>query len=377
MHAWSFKNMPSLQQQSWADRHYVTAALLLECGYSEEAVGLLRRVMNRPDRRGGTSLHLDQSEAGLLVFYGHALRVHRETLAEEASWSSLKEAVKLRLESLSEGFEAWTAGRRAAALIVSNGRLKASLRPLAPDSIDVMDWARADLNDVLGAGVVCAELRRLLDRTDAEGKREAPYLMLSLGYGELKRGNARRAKEMLARAVKELPAAEVLQRAQAEALLGRACDLTGDTAEAIGHYQLAMQKAPGVFRAFGLALPCAITAAPDPSSHEAESRLSKSPRLDVSGRGFSVRISSSGALLLGSLLAPDGTVLCQVRSPIGQDPVTAARLFCREFHRRAFAPKVDLAQTDITSLEGSNLTGDAVRGQIRDLFAPDTQPEPK
>jgi len=377
MQVWSFRNMPSLQQQSWAERHYMTAALLLECGYSEEAVGLLRRVLNRPDRRGGTSLHADQSESGLLVFTWHALQVHREILAEEASWSRFRDGIKLRLTSLAEGYEAWTAARRAAALIVSNGRLSASIRPLAPDSIDVMDWARVNLNDVLGAGVVGAEIARLLARTGSEPEREAPFLLLSQGYGELLKGDAARARVILAKASQDLPPAEVLQRAQAEALLGKACEESGDTAGAVAHYGFAMEKAPGVLRAFGLALPCSITAASDPASTKAASLLRGSPRLSERGRGFSVHIAPAGAVLEGALLAPDGSVLCEVRSPLGQDPETAARLFCREFHRRAFAPKVDLAQTDITSLEGSNLTGDSVRGQIKDLFSPDTQPEPR
>jgi tetratricopeptide (TPR) repeat protein len=377
MQVWSFRNMPSLQQQSWADRHYVTAALLLECGYTEEAVGLLRRVLNRPDRRGGTSLHADQSEAGLLVFYWHALQVHRETLLEEASWSGLKDAAGLRLRALADRFGAWTSARRAASLIVGHGRLAASLRPLAPDSIDVMDWARMDLNVALGPGVVGEEIGRLLKRTDAVGKREAPYLKLSLGRSELMRGNAARAKRLLTEACEELPPAEVLQRAQAEALLGLACEETGDSAAAVPHYQLAMERAPGVFRALALTLPCTVGSAADAASREAAKRLARSPRLNAGGRGFTVRIAPSGALLQGSLLAPDGTVLCQVSAPLGRDPDTAAKLFCREFHRRAFAPKVDLAQTDITSLEGSNLTGDSVRDQVRDLFFPATQPQPK
>lgn len=99
-----------------------------------------------------------------------------------------------------------------------------------------------------------------------------------------------------------------------------------------------------------------------------------SPRFRNSGQGFSVSVASSGNLVLGTLVGPDGSVLCQVRTPLGQDPTVAARLFCQEFHRKAFAPKVDLTQTDVTSLDGSNLTGDGVRDQIRNLFSPSGKP---
>jgi tetratricopeptide (TPR) repeat protein len=374
MHAWSFRNMPSLQQQSWAERHYVTAAVLLESGYTEEALGILRRVLNRPDRRGGTSLHSDQSEAGLLVFTRHALKVHRENLAEEASWSELKDRPRLWARSLAEAVEMWSAGRRAAALVFKNGRLTGSVRCTAPDGIDVMDWTRIELNEILGSGVVTAEAKRLLKRDDAMGRREAPYLHLTLGYGALLRGDARTAREELALAARDLPKAEVYQRAQAEALLGQACMDSGDEGEALRHFQLAMEKAPGALRAFELALPCRIESDGSPAARKAASLLRGSPRFDDVGAGFLVRTASSGTLVLASLQAPDGTVLCQVRAPLGDDPDIAARLLCKELHRRAFAPRVDLAQTDIASLDGSNLTGEGVRDQIRDLFAPDARP---
>lgn len=375
MHAWSFRNMPSLQQQSWAERHYVTAAVLLECGYTEEALGILRRVLNRPDRRGGTSLHSDQSEAGLLVFTRHALKVHRENLAEEASWSEMRNGPRLWARSLAEAVEMWSAGRRAAALVFKNGRLTGSVRCTAPDGVDVMDWTRIELNEILGPGVVGAEAKRLLARDDAMGRREAPYLRLTLGYGALLRGDARSAREDLSAAVRDLPKAEVFQRAQAEALLGRAWEESGDLNEALRHYQLSMEKAPGVMRGFGFALPCRVESDGSPAAREAASLLKASPRFRDVGAGFLLRIASSGTLVLASLQAPDGTVLCQVRAPLGADPEVAARLLCRELHRRAFAPKIDLAQTDIASLDGSNLTGEGVRDQIRDLFAPDARPK--
>lgn len=370
MHAWSHRTLPSLDQQSWAERQLVTAAILLESGYTQEALSIARRVLNRPDRRGGTSLHADQSEAGLLLFYHYALRVEAQRLREEMSWCDMKQWARDLIELSRVEVEAWSSGRRASAMIVHHGRLGPSIRPSAPDAIALVDWTRPELSEILGPGVVGAETERLLKRTGPMADLDRPFLLVTEGHADYLRGRDGEAKEALEAALQELPPAEVLQRAQTNALLGKVLEREGDLGGALAHDELAMEKAPSVFRSFGLALPCKVSFSGGDAARMAAAMLEGSPRFEVGRGGFSVRINQTGALVYGSLLAPDGTVLCQMRSPAARDPEAAARLFCQEFHRRAFAPKVDLSQTDITSLEGSNLTGDEVRDQLRDLFLP-------
>lgn len=368
MQVWSHQNLPALDQQSWAERQTITAGLFDECGFTEEALDLMRRVMNRPDRRGGTSIHMDQSEAGNLVLYRHLLKIHRERLAEEMSWCPLKDWVKKWLQRLSEAAEVWVSGRRAAALTVRNERLAASIRLYAPDSIDVMDSARPELNEILGAGVVGVEAERLLKAPGNKYAREKPMLLLMLGESQLQRGLVENARQTLGLCISSLPNPEVLLRARAEALLGRALEYEGNLGEALSRYQEAMQREPGVIRSLGFALPVRFQTTGGDGAALAASMLARSPRFRNAGRGFTVRIVEDGSALVGSLSSPDGTVLCQVRTAASADRAAAARLFCEEFHRRAFAARIDLAQTDIASIEGSNLTGEAVRNQIRDLF---------
>ena len=364
MQAWSHRNLPGLDQQSWAERQSVCAALFDQCGYTSEAVNLMMRVMNRPDRRGGTSIHTDQSEAGTLVFYRHLLITRREQLAEEMSWCSWRDWFAKGLRRMADSAAIWESGNRAAALTVGNRRLTGSVRFTAPDSIDVLDWIRPDLNEILGAGVVGAEAERLLNDPDAKHAVEKPQLLLMLGESQLRRGLAGQARRTLELCAASLPRPEVLMRARAEALLASACERQGDAAAAMSHYQQAMQRDPGVIRTLGLALPARLESTGGETAQLAVSRLRKSPRFRNAPAGFVISVSNQEC----RLSAPDGSVLCRVSIAASKEALVAARSLCAEFHRKAFAAKVDLAQTDIASIEGSTLTGETIREQIKDLF---------
>jgi tetratricopeptide (TPR) repeat protein len=370
MQQWARANRPALEQQSWSERNYLTAAVLVECGYTEEALQILRLARNRPDRRGGTSTHKDQSETGFLLLFRHALKVHREMLAEQALSRPFLQRPALWLQSISEGLEMWSAGRRAASLIIENHRLPWSVRPAAPDYVDILEWCRIDWNEILGSGVVMGETAQLLKRTNPIGLREKPHLQLLRGCGEMLGGNLDAARQLLTETLAGLPPAEVYARAQAEALLGHTLASSSRFQEAAIHYQQAIEKAPGVFRSLSLAIPCRITSSADSAATKAAELLAASPRLVKVGQGFDLRIQSSGSQLRAVLLGPNGTVLSEARTPLGKDPVDAARRLSSEFHRKAFSPKVNLSQSDIASLDGSNLTGDQVRDNIRDVFFP-------
>jgi len=368
MQAWGHTCLPSVGQQSWAERQTITAALLDLGGYPADSLALMRSVMNRPDRRGGTSGESDQAEAGTLVFYRHVLAVHRESLAEEMSWCRARDWPGKAIGMMRDSLGMWSAAKRAAALIVRNDRLGGSVRFYSPDSIDIMDWIRPELVDVMGPGVVAAEARRRLANLPPGRERERPYLLLMLGESELRGGHASSAVSILQQVSSTLPRNEVLLHARVHALLARAADVAGDRATAVTHYQWAMEKGPSVMRSLGLSLPVTIHSSGGEAARKAAGMLSSSPRFENSGGGFEIAISEGGGGVSGSLRAPNGTVLCGVRVNAVPEAVETARLFCKELHRRAFAPRIDLAQTDIASLSGSTLTGEQIREQLKDIF---------
>lgn len=368
MHAWQHACQPAMEQQRWAGTVVTTAALFLEVGFTEEALRLLRQALARPDRRAGTSVHSDQSEAGNLVVLHHALALERERLAERRSWSDPWSSAVLWLASQRLGIEQMVARRRAAALVVGNRRITSSLRAVAPDSIAIPDWIRPELTGVLGPGVVGAVAARLVARTDARAVRERPWEQLILGESLLARGAARQARAVLDQAAAGLPRAEVLLRARCAALGGLAAERTGDRAAAARHFLDAYQRHPGVLRSVRVRLPVRVAATGGETARLAASWLTDSPRLANRGYGFTVQVSESAGGLAATLGGPDGAILREVRVASSLDPKATARALCEAFHRQAFAPQLDLAQTDIASLEGSTLSGDAMREQVKELL---------
>lgn len=368
MHAWAHANPPYLDQQSWADRQTITAALLAEAGFVTEGLDLARRVARRPDRRGGTSVHRDQSEAGQLVLLCGLLRLETERLAEEASWSSPWAAARLTMRRLSLLPRAWAAGRRAAALTVGKRRLAPSLRFFAAGGIDVLPWLTPELVRLVGPGVVESEAARLLQRTDQASLRERPYLLLLAGEARLARGSSAAARGALEEALATLPRSEAMLQARAWALLGAAASREGRPAAAAEAFQQALQRHPGVLRTLGLAVPVRISAAPDPASQRAGRALASSPRFADRGRGLSLELGPHGSRHRATLLGRDGTVLAEALVPAQADPRATARALCEELHRRAFALPLDLSQTDVTSLQGGTLSGTSLRRQLSDIL---------
>ena len=368
MHAWQHACQPAMEQQRWAGTVATTAALFEEVGLTDEALVLIRQALARPDRRAGTSVHADQTEAGHLVLYHHALALEREWLAERRSSSPPLDSLSLWLSSARLLVEQATTRRRAAALIVGHGRIAASLRATAPDSIDVPDWIRPELSEILGPGVVSEVAGRLLGRDDATGVRERPYELLVLGESLLARGANDEAARMLAEAATDLPKSEVLLRARCAALQGLLAARAGDRAGAVRHYQDAYATSPGVLRSLSIALPVRVTSSGGRAARLAASWLEGSPRFSRAPDGFGLTVNETLTGLSATLAGPDGGVLRRVNVGKGPDARATARALCEALHRRAFAPEIDLAQTDIASLEGSTLSGDTMRERVRELL---------
>lgn len=368
MHAWAHANPPYLDQQSWADRQTITAALLAEAGFVAEGLDLTRHVVHRPDRRGGTSVHRDQSEAGQLLLFWSLARLEQERLAEEASWTPLWQWLDLARRRLALAHESWAAARRAAALTVGKGRLAPSLRFFAPDGIDVLPWLTPGLVTLVGPGVAEAEASRLLARTDPAGLRERPYLLLVAGESQLARGSLPEARRSLEESLATLPRSEVMLQARASALLGEVARRDGRPAAALERYQQALARHPGILRALGISLPVSIAAAPDAASRMAARWLASSPRFDRRAGGFGLEVGPAGSRHRATLLAPDGTVLAEALVATQADAAATARALCVELHRRAFALPLDLSQTDVTSLQGGTLSGNTLRRQLSDIL---------
>lgn len=367
MHKWYARTEPADAQQVWAEYQMVSAVVMMTAGSDEKAVSVMARILARPDRRGGFSGHQHQFEIALLAQYHEALRARHERLQEARSWITWRETPALVLDLLRLERELWWTRSRAASVAVAHDRLAWSLRPYATDSL-VMEWLRPGLNDILGYGVVAAEVQRLFDRPlPGHVERERPYQLALLGEGRLRRGDWRGAVASLEESLGSLPTAEEALKARVRAGIGLALERGGDGRGALVRFTEVMERQPQVLRYLGVALPAVIESDQGAAATAAASMLARSPRFRRASAGFTVRLAESGDQLTGTFMAPDGSVLATCSVPRTSDATATAREFAREFHQKAFSPRLDLSQGDVNSLDGSNETGNTIRDQSRDL----------
>jgi tetratricopeptide (TPR) repeat protein len=371
MQEWAYRSLPVMAQNNWNSRQTMAACLLYYCGYTEEALRLAEQVVYRPDRHGMGSAGSDLWQASSFLFYRAVLLDRAERLREEMSWSRPVAWPGLALERAGVLARAWSVERQAGRLIMTNGWLGDTLRYVGAKSVVTFSGGEIQAIASVGPGVAEAEARRLLARTDPGADRERPFLLLFLGASQLGRSDARAALGNLRQAQATLPRATRNPLNQAIALEALACRELGDGAGEARALALLMESDPGMVRRFGLSLPAVISGSGGTAAEKAAAVLRRSPRLEPGTTGYRavVEQTSTGALQ-GGLDAPDGSVLCRFRVNPGKDADATAREFCRQFHRKVFAPRLDLSQPEINSLEGSTLASQDASEQLKGLLGP-------
>lgn len=366
MHGWDRRSDPTLEQQRWNDGQQATAIVLLASGYPDAALEIVRRIRNKPDRRGTTSGTADQAEIGLLYLWRETLRMQREMLKEQAVWETWRDWSITLWDRAKAERELWIANSRLNALLVPEGRLPWILRPYAPDS-PIVEWMRPGLFEAIGGGLVRAEIETLLRRNGSTAEREKPYLNAAMGEAMIRAGEWERGLGVLTAAKMKLPHEEVLLRARMEALAAYALEQNGQLDRAAVAWRNAMEQNAGMIRLLGLSIPVTFSADGSPAAQKALEWLEKSPRFHR-GKGFQLTVSMTGQRLYAQLRGRDGAVLAQASVPTLPESDDMARLLCREIHRKAFATKIDLSQMDINSLDGSVTSSDSSQVGLRELF---------
>ncbi len=374
MHQWARAIKPFLYQQSMADNQQMTGEVLLEIGYIEQALKQLDVLVQRPDRRGGTSGDKDQSEAGNLVVWRAALVAQRERLGEQMAAARGRVWWSLAWKRLQLGLKIRAAGRRVAALAVSHDRVQGSLRPYWAGSILMGEWFRPDLVEIYGPGVAAAALKTLRETPPEKLPLEEPFLEAIEAEIAVGSGNREAAVQHLERSLATLPEAEALLRARLQARAGQLQDQLGNRGQALAFYQAALQKSPGMLRAVGARLPVSIQGSNNSTMLAVARSLGRSPRFQRASDGLPLQLSLVGNNLQAVLLGTDGTVLGQAGAPLKEDLQESVETLVEEVHRQVFSPHIDLSQVDLNSLDGSNASGSTASQHFRELFQ---APEPR
>lgn len=369
MQSWSFRSKPVIGLDNWNHRQTIVATLMLRLGYTEEALALARRAADRPDRHGYGSAMGEQWEASSLFFLREALLDAAARAEEAASFAPLSQRPGLALRWASLRLQAFAAERRAARLVMTNGWLADTLRVTGPRSTLAFPGGESGVCEAVGPGVAEAQVRRLLARTGPAAERERPMLEFLLGKSLLDGGDPEGALAAFARSEPALAREYGSAHAQLSAFRAQALRDLGDA----GGYRKAlaevMEADGGLLRRCGLALPVVLEGRGGSLAMRAVEALARSPRLDPGSGGFRLVVTQTSAgALEGVLEGPDGAALARVRSAAGKDGDATLQEFCRTFHRKAFAPPVDLSQAEVNSLEGSTLAGEAARDALKGIL---------
>lgn len=369
MYSWRNRQPVYMEEQNRAETQMTAAIFLLIAGRPTEASRITQRAVERPDRTGFTSSESEQLKAATALVDLLAQRTAAEWAAEQASWSTFRQSISLRLEAAQRRLAAWSSGQRAAAQI--NERiLLATLRPYLAGAIEATEWVEPELVALIGPGVTLAAIakaRQIEDLEAAEG-----YFKAFEAEAIFLQGRSKKALEVLELALQELPNSEVLLRARLTVIGAKASLDIGDWRRAVAFFDQTMQLDPGSVRRAGAALPTVVYAAPGEIAQRSQDLLEGSPRFKEAEGGFQVRLEGHQDGGAASLRSPEGTVLTtvQVRSRAGDSVDSMARRLIQELHIKAFAPRLDLTQADLRTLDGSPTAGGGRSNErLRSVFS--------
>jgi hypothetical protein len=356
---WTAASQPYIAQQSWAADQQLVCEVLLQLGMTKDALVVAENFINQPDRKGGDSVSKDQTEAANLLIYRDALLARQAGAREELCWSKGKQWWSLLAEQHRLGWQAYFAGRRATAMMIEHGRLHSSLRwSLAHGTVTIPNYARPELAKLYGPAVTLAAIEEQNEKKWDGKEFEQPYLASIAAEAQALSGQDRLAVKTIETASRDLPKSEALLKLRLLALKAQIQERQGQTAESYRTYQQIMEQAPSMLRTLDISLPVQIQGSGSMLS-DAASMLTDSPRFRDDSKGLKIQLTSSGGSLKAVLLGLDGSVINDAEVKILKDTDQTARDLVAEVHTKFFAPRVDLSQVDINSLDGSTRQADS------------------
>lgn len=356
---WRRQQPAFMDQQNRAEAEMTSSIFLLVAGYPEKASRVSARVIDHPDRTGFTSSETEQMEAGHALVDALTQRAAAEVALERAAWLPFWDGARARLEARERRLRSWSSGRRVASLVADERILLATLRPYLAGSMESPEWIEPELVEIVGPGIIEAALKKVRaveTLPEAEG-----YFLAYEAEIAFLRGRKAKAIDLVDQAVAALPSSEVLKRARLSARAADASRRLGQKSRAAEYFDQMMQIDPGVVRRLSMALPVRFEATSGTIAKLTKGYLEDSPRFDDAGEGwFRVQVDGGSDLGKACLLGPFGTVYScvEVTPRAGEEtPTQLARRLAEEFHAAAFAPRMDLTQSDLRSLDGSPTAG--------------------
>ena len=344
-----------------ADRNETRRAIascLLVTSRAEDAIAVTDRALVLPDRRAHNSRDPAQDRVVIALLDRRAKRLLAEQRLEAASALPFYERPKAWLSALYLRVRALPAKALVERLLRDDGRLSGIFRIGTAASAILPPWLAGELVDVLGAGVVhevLSNARARDERTGASAYYDAFDAEVALSAGE-----EERALTLAQRSAAQLAPGELLLRARTLAIGAEAARRLGKGTTATEFYEEAFLADPGVFRRLELEVPVRFEARGDRVAELAVSRLSGSPLLDEADGGLILRVQADRSQGSACLIGHDKSEIACGRASAKavDDADVLAKKLVDDFHEKAFAPRIDMGQSDINSLDGTNLVRD-------------------
>ena len=381
---------PRLREHQAAQNLVTSAELLLVAGEIGHAKSATERAMERPDRVSHISGSSGEMRAEVALLHRRVLLTAAELVREAAAVSPWRGGLAPRLQSKVLGFGAWRAGRQVLPLLQAGG-LRPVLHVQSGDEtqLHASEWLYPDAVELFGAGptlALVAELRATPPGNEDRFPAELWNASLDALEAEAlwRRGSLDAALVAAARAREAIPRGSVLLGARLTAIMADATRRLGLDERAHAFFDDLLATDPGALRRLGLALPVAVAGSRgDGLGARALRRAIRSPRF-VRDDGSPFVLQARGERLC--LLGPGGAQLACAEDPGGGDETAAdekpdlpsperladgpARL-ALALHEAAFAPRLDLSQQDLTTLDGSPTTQRGLDERVtRELVAP-------
>ncbi len=356
------KRPPHVRDVDRAEVQRAMAAFLLVIGQITQAAEVSSKALQMPDRRAHTSRDEEQDRAIVALLDRRAQLMLAQLEQEHAIHRAWPVRAWVWLKSQRHYVGAWASGRRAVRLLAEPKRLVGTFQIGTAQSAIMPPWLVSELIDVLGAAVVQEALTLARKRDHRPGA--AAYYTAFEAEVRLQKGDEQRALRLAERALEDLGPSEVLLRMRVAAVAAEAARRMGELSRAAHFYEMVFHSDPGVLRRLAFSVPVRVVSDGSSQALEVAKFLKRSPRFDAISTSLLVLNirQASGAPELCLLHTGGAVIHCtKGNSQTKISPALRLERTLTTFQEEAFAPRLELSQVDINSLDGSNVrTPDAL-----------------
>ncbi len=329
-----------------------------------------RQIAANTDRTGSTSASTENYRLRDLVIHWLILSAQIERSSERLSARPLSDRLPLYKEQLALKLERSETAHLTLPYITYATLMTDIARAYYTD---IKPWYMGQMAELLGYHIFeqIIEEARALETDEIETGNA--YYDAYLGELRWRQGKDEEALSLAEKALAALPQQERLFRARIEAWKADTLWRQGQLEAAIPLYSHVFEQFPTAFRILGLRVPIQIETDGGPTGELIAERLQDSPRIYPTDGAFKLQIDAQSERISLCLFYPSGRRLSCVETKLSdlEEENLSEEAFLAHaidrFHDHAFAPLVDLTQSDLHSLDGRPVQVDAATA-IEDLL---------